>query len=196
MPIMIQRRVENHTIISAALPSLEIKVDPAFAFVGDLSFELKEIAFVERFVFADWEASVTKRLFIVQFEGVLPHVNFTYRYGMTNPINLGRHVYSHSVWLYSNAKSVIADPGAESDRTTQFLQNHGYDVMDARAMSRFARIIDDARRHEVIIFYEENLNSIGLSLNEYAQLPPDRQQAFQEALTERSLQSFQVTDLG
>jgi hypothetical protein len=195
MPIMIQRQVVNHTIVSILWPAVEIKVDPAFAFVGMLGFELKEIAFVERYVFADWQASETRRLFIVQFEDVLPNVDFTYQYGITNPINLGRHAYSHSVWVYSNAESVRADPGAESDQTTRFLQDHGYDAMDERAMSRFARIVDDERRHEIIIFYEENFNSLGLSLDAYAQLPPDRQQAFQNALTERSLQSFQVTDL-
>ena len=196
MTFMIQRQVVNHTIVSVAFPAVEIKVDPAFPFAGALGFELKEIAFVERFVFADWQASETRRLFIVQFEDVLPNVDFTYKYGITDLVNLGRHAYSHSVWVYSNAESVRADPGAESDQTTRFLQDHGYDVMEERAMSRFARIIDDACRHEIIIFYEENLNSLGLSLDAYAQLPPDRQQEFQNALTERSLQSFQLTDLG
>ena len=193
---MIQRQVVNHTIISAALPAIQIKVDPAFAFVGDLSFELKETAFVERFVFADWQASKTRRLFIVQFEGVLPGVDFTYQYGITNPIKLGKHAYSHGVWVYSNAETVRAEPGAESDQTTRFLREHGYDTMDERAMSRFARIVDNEHRHEIIIFYEENLNSLRLSLHDYAQLLPDDQQEFQKALTERSLQSFQVTDLG
>lgn len=195
MTLNIERQVIDNTIVSAALPALEIRVDLAFVFVGLLRFNLKNIALAERFVFVDRQASETRRLFIVQFEGVLEGVDFTYQYGITNPIQLGLHACSHSIWVYSNAESVREDPGAESDQTTRFLQERGYDVVDSRAMSRFARIVDDNRRHEIILFYEEALDSLELSLGTYEQLPPDRQLAFQHALTERSIQSFQVTDL-
>ena len=189
-----QRRVENNTIISEALPALEIRVDPAFTFVGILRFVLKEIALVERVIFVDRQASRATRLFIVQFEGVLDGVDFTYNYRVTNPVSLGRHVYHHGVFMYSNAESVREAPGAESDRTTQFLQDHGYTHDDGLAMSRFARIVDEARRHEIIIFYQETLSSLGFSLEMYAQLSSEDQQAMEQALTERSLQSFQVID--
>ena len=190
-----QRRVVDNNIISDALPALEIKIDQAFEFVGILSFVLKEIALVERFIFVDRQAAETTRLFIVQFEGILDGVDFTYNYRTTNPIILGQHAYHQGVWIYSNAESVREGPGAESDRTTQFLQDRGYIHEDALAMSRLARIVDDARRHEIIIFYQETLKSLGLSLETYAQLAPERQQDFENALTERSLQNFQATDL-
>jgi hypothetical protein len=190
------RRVENHTIISEALPALEIEVNPAFEFVGILSFVLKEIALVERVIFADRQASNTTRLFIVQFEGALEGVDLTYKFRVTNPIRLGGHDYHHGVYMYSNTESVRESPGAESDQTTQFLHAAGYSHDDGLAMARFARIVDDARRHEIIIFYQETLSSLGLSLESYNQLPPEEQQAIERALTERSLQNFQVTDLG
>jgi hypothetical protein len=189
-----QRKVLNNTIISEALPALEIKVDPAFTFVGILRFVLKEIAPVERVIFVDEQSSKVTRLFIVQFEGVLDGVDFTYKYRVTNPVSLGQHVYHHGVFMYSNAESVCEAPGAESDRTTQFLQAHGYTHDDALAMSRFARIVDEAHRHEIIIFYQETLSSLGLSLETYAQLSSEDQQAMERALTERSLQNFQVID--
>lgn len=195
MTIKEQRRVVNNTIVSDTLPALEIKVDSAFTFVGVLRFELKEIALVERFIFADSQASEVTRLFIVQFEGVLDGIDFTYKYRIANPIRLGHHAYDHGVWVYSNAESVRESPGAESDQTTQFLQAAGYTHDDGLAMSRFARIVDDAHRHEIIIFYQETLKSLKLSLDEYAQLPPEQRQAFERALTERSLQIFQVTVL-
>jgi len=190
-----QRRVENHSIISDVLPALKIKVDPSFEFVGILRFALKEIALVERFIFVGRQASEPTRLFIVQFEGVLAGVDFTYKYGITNPIRLGQHDYQHGIYMYSNAESVRESPGAESDRTTQFLRERGYAHKDALAMSRFARIVDDNQRHEIIIFYQETLHSLGLSLETYSQLSPEEQQALQHALTERSLENFQVTDL-
>ena len=189
-----QRRVVHNTIISEALPALEIKVDSAFTFVGILSFVLKEIALVERVIFVDQRTSKTTRLFIVQFEGILDGVDFTYTYRVTNPVSLGRHAYHHGTYIYSNAESVREAPGAESDRTTQFLQAHGYIHDDALAMSRFARIVDEAHRHEIIIFYQETLSSLGFSLETYAQLSSEDQQAMERALSKRSLQNFQVID--
>ena len=190
-----QRHVKNNTIISDALPALEINVDQTFEFVGVLSFILKEIALVERVIFADRQSSRTTRLFIVQFEGILDGVDFTYKYQTTSPITLGKYDYQHGVYMYSNAESVRESPGAESDRTTQFLQDRGYDHDDGLAMSRFARIADDARRHEIIIFYQETLSSMGLSLERYDRLSSEEQQAIDKALSGRSLRNFQVTDL-
>ena len=190
-----RRRVENHTVVSDALPALEIMVDPAFEFVGILSFILKEIALVERVIFANRQSSDTTRLFIVQFEGILDGVDFTYKYQVTNPIQLGNHSYHHGVYIYSNDNSIRESPGAESNRTTQFLRTRGYIHDDGLAMSRFARIVDDAHRHEIIIFYQETLSSLGLSLESHARPTPEAQQALAKSLTERSLQNFQVTDL-
>jgi len=190
-----QRHVKTNTITSDTLPALEINVDKTFEFVGVLSFILKEIALVERVIFADRQSSRTTRLFIVQFEGILDGVDFTYKYQTTSPITLGKYDYQHGVYMYSNAESVRESPGAESDRTTQFLQDRGYDHDDGLAMSRFARIVDDARRHEIIIFYQETLSSMGLSLERYDRLSSEEQQAIGKALSGRSLRNFQVTDL-
>ena len=190
-----RRRVVDHTIFSDALPALQIAVDPAFEYVGTLSLVLKEIALAERVIFADRQQAKTNHLFIVQFEGVLDNIDFNYKYQTTNPIKLGDHDYQHSVYMYSNDESVREAPGAESDRTTQFLQERGYVHDDGLAMSRLARIVDDARRHEIIIFYQETLSSLGLSLESYSRLTPEYQQAIADSLKARSLQNFQVIDL-
>ena len=108
---------------------------------------------------------------------------------------LGDHDYEHGVYIYSNGKSVREAPGAESDRTTQFLRDRGYIHDDGLAMYRFACIVDEARKHEVIIFYQETLSSLGLSLEDHARLTPEAQRAIADSLTERSLQNFIVTDL-
>jgi len=191
-----QRRVKNNTIISDALPALEITVDSTFEYVGILTFVLKEIALVERVIFVDRQSSKTTRLFIVQFEGILDNVDFTYKYPTTNPIQLGNHTYQHGIYVYSNSESVREAPGAESDRTTQFLYDRDYIHDDGLAMSRLARIVDDAHRHEIIIFYQETLSSLGLSLDSYYQLTPEAQQVISDALMKRSLENFHVNDIG
>jgi hypothetical protein len=48
---------------------------------------------------------------------------------------------------------------AEADLTTRFLQDQGYAHSNGLAISRFRRIIDH-HRQEIIIFYQETLDSL------------------------------------
>jgi hypothetical protein len=63
-------------------------------------------------------------------------------------------------------------------------------------MSRFVRVVDEQRRHEIIIYYVENLRDAGFSIAEYVDEGPasERQTAIEKALTQRSLKSFTVIE--
>ncbi|MDQ3855682.1 MAG: hypothetical protein M3281_04720, partial [Chloroflexota bacterium] len=67
------RVVEANRIVSLALPSVRITIDPGFTYVGGPCFLLYGIACAEQhlFVIADKERTV-RRLVWVQFEGFLP----------------------------------------------------------------------------------------------------------------------------
>lgn len=194
-----QRRVKNNYLISDDLPKLRLKVDKNFQYVGHLLFDLKDIARVERFVFADADGKRIKRLFIVQFEGFLDNNTHTYRYRVTNPVTLGGEVYNQNCWFFDNAKSIKENPGAESDKTTALLKEKGYKVEDELLMSRFVRVVDEAKRHEVIIYYLENAKDNNFSLAaDYVEdgTPTEKQAALEKALTGRSLKSFTVEQQG
>jgi hypothetical protein len=173
-----------------------MEVDPAFTYVGNITFELKSIALVDRHVFVDATDGRINRMIVLQFEGFLDDNDHTYVWEITNPIVLGGKAYKHNLYLFDVSEAIAGDPGAETDHTAAFLEREGYQLENEQMMSRFARIVDAARRHELIIFYHENVLDTGHTLTEISKdgdLLPEYA-ALGEALTKRSLSSFSVIE--
>ncbi len=61
-------------------------------------------------------------------------------------------------------------------------------------MSRFARIVDASRRHEIILFYIENMSATGHPLEEISEDGSIRReyQSIADELVARSLRHFEV----
>jgi hypothetical protein len=94
-----------------------------------------------------------RRTFIVQVEGYYPDDQGFYKYGTP------RRSLSTQCFIYDNDQSAREKPGNESDLTRQFFRDKGYEWESQLVMSRFARIVDDSRKHEIIFFYYENLKN-------------------------------------
>ena len=94
--------------------------------------------------------------------------------------------------------SIYSAPGGdlapEGKATRAFLERHGLDWPDEQMMSRFVRTVDPARRHDLIVFYNESIADAGLRLavisDEGAIRPAFRQVA--DSLTARSLRAFSI----
>ena len=56
------------------------------------------------------------------------------------------------------------DPAPETLDTVRHLREHGLELEDEQVMARYARIIGDDARHEVLIFYHEPLRALGHTL--------------------------------
>lgn len=190
------RGFENGVFTSERLPRIRMKVDPAFAYIGNVTFELKNIALVDRHIFVDADVERIKRMIVLQFEGFLDNNDHTYLWEITNPISLGGDDYKHNTFFFDTSKAIAENPGAEMDHTVAFLEREGYQLESEQMVSRFARVVDAARRHELIIFYHENVRDTGHSLAEVSEdggvLP--QHAAIAEALTKRSLKRFSVLD--
>ena len=192
-----ERGFENGVFTSERLPRIRMRVDPAFAYIGNVTFELKNIALVDRHVFVDADGERINRMIVLQFEGFLDDNDHTYVWDITNPISLGEHEYKHNTFFFDTSKAMEENPGAETDHTVDFLEREGVPQLASEQMvSRFARVVDAARHHELIIFYHENVRDSGHSLGEISEdggvLP--QHAAIAEALTERSLSSLSVLD--
>ncbi len=63
-------------------------------------------------------------------------------------------------------------------------------------MSRFARIVGDDKRNELIFFYVENLKDLGHKLSDFPEDKPKSAEQLQmeKDLTDRSLEAFKVID--
>jgi hypothetical protein len=160
-----KRFVRNRTLVSREVPSMELTVDKRFKSIGSLEFDLKQVARVQRFVFTSGdEWGVPTRLLIVQFESILPDAKGSYTFEMENPTRLGAHSYQTSVGYFDFDAVASANPGAEAERTRAFLAERGWNVSgETFVVARYARIVDDAKRSELIVFYLENLRTHGLT---------------------------------
>lgn len=181
---------------STHTPAIQIEIDPAFYYIGNIEFDLKGIAHADRHIFVDARQNQVRRMIVLQFEGFLDNNRMTYSYLPHNLILLGGEGYGKDNFFFSNIEEITANPGAETDYTLALLRSHGFQVEDEQMTARFARIIDSEGRNEFLIFYHENIRITGHTLAEIAkdEIILEQYQDIAEDLTQRSLQSFQIIE--
>ena len=84
-----QRFVKGRCFTSLLDPSIQIEFDPAFTYVGNVEFDLKGIAYVDRHVFVVAKKQQVERVIVLQFEGFLDNNQKTYSYLPTKPGGTG-----------------------------------------------------------------------------------------------------------
>jgi hypothetical protein len=190
-----RRGVEGDLLVSRAFPATRIRVAAPFRYVGSHPFLLGEIARGDRYVFLDADGKRVKRLFVAQFEEILPTSDEIYRYRFDDALELGGHRYRHGTFAFSARASVAENATGELARTLEFLRARGYTLDDELMSSRFVTLGGD-RKHELILFYMETVPGAGHRLadlvSDDAGTPLWREVAV--ALTERSMRAFTVLD--
>jgi len=155
------RSIEGNTIASPTNPPLKIRV--GLPYVGRLTFRLKDVAEVERFIFVRGDSGHARALVIAQFESLLPAAKKGYSFTVEDTTLLGKHAYQTDTGWFNFAQAAAAKPGFEADQTRHFLVSHGFEVADDDFLAaRYARITDATRRHELILFYYENARERGV----------------------------------
>jgi hypothetical protein len=157
----VERGMVGDTFVSAGLPPFRMRVPPAFRYLGHFEFDLADIAHVDRHVFVEASGNRIGRMIVLQFEAILPTSSEEYRYRITNPIPLAGVPYRHNMNVFSLEGEIADNPDAELAHTRGFLQSKGLELPDEQVVSRFARIVGEARKHELLIFYHENLADLG-----------------------------------
>ncbi len=188
------RRVEGNVLISDSLPSIRIQVDQAFHFLGSFPFQIQNIAAGHRFVFVDADNQKVRRMFIAQFESILPESTEIYRYNFDNAIPLGGFRFRHNTFAFSFEQDVKENPHKESALTKDFLHKKNYDFPDEWMASRFLALGDESRIHEMILFYMESVDSTGHTIKEFydGDTPTDIWQKISKELDKRSRAAFQI----
>lgn len=191
------RSVNKNTIVSLKNPPIRIDVDEQLQNVGILNFPLKNVAQVERYVYASHDESKRiQRLFIAQFEAFLPDINNTYKFQVINPKKLGSFDYQTDVGIYNFAERIASNPGAEAEHTKKMLDKNGLKADDNFMVARYARITSEDKRTELILFYLENLKDLGITRGELEQngnRTPQAEKIFRD-FVERALKSFKISD--
>ena len=118
-----QRFVAGQIFTSIHTPPIQIEIDPAFLYIGNVEFEIKAIAHVDRHVFVDAQKQRVKRMIILQFEGFLDNNYKTYSNLPHHPINLGGETFGHDNYFFSIAVDITTYPGAETDHTLRLTRS-------------------------------------------------------------------------
>jgi hypothetical protein len=189
-----RRFVRGQVLVSTRLPNIRVRLSKAFHFVGKFSFTVPNMAKGERYIFAETHGRKVKRLFIAQFETILPDSSETYNYSFKDALTLGGHKFRPNTFTFSRRASVKTDPPDEGVLTTEFLTRKGYILEDEVMVSRVVNVPDVERKHEMILFYMENINDSGHRLRDFYN-GEERTPLWQEmsrALTKRSFESFAI----
>jgi len=159
------RKIEGNRIISSD-PRLVIDVTSGLKFIGRFEGDIRDAAHYERIVFADADANGNiHRLWIAQFESMLPGHRGSYDSKMNNRVQIGPLAFDQQVGRYSFSRSIASKPGGEAEKTKQFLVGRGLVLDDDLTVARFETHTDAQNRSELLIFYWEH----GGDLNTFAE---------------------------
>ncbi|HKS25728.1 MAG TPA: alpha/beta fold hydrolase [Thermoanaerobaculia bacterium] len=169
------RSVEGHAIVSRA-PKLRIEVDPSLPFIGSFAMNIRDAARAERYVFAEADAAGNvRRMLVAQFEAMLTQHRGAYDVPKNAKfVPIGPLQFQQVAGKYNFAAAIAAKPGAEAERTREFLLSKGLRVDRDLMVARFEAHTDPDHRSELIIFYWED-----------AAVPP-------EQLLQRAREMFRV----
>ena len=187
------RTVSDHTIVSTE-PKLTLAIDSSLRFVGSFGFDVRDAAHAERFIFADVdEKGAIHRLGVVQFESMLPqHAGSYDEPKQKDRVRLGPFEFQQTVGIYNFATSIAAKPGAEAERTRDFLRDKGLSIEGDLLVARFETLTDKQRRQELILFYWEDLTAAGHSRAAIDAAPDDERAAWFRDFSERAKSRFTI----
>jgi hypothetical protein len=145
---------EDSVLTSSPDFGLRMRIPEGFRCVGSFTFDLSAGARVERHVFVEGRPEV-RRMIVVHLEAFLPGVEDLYRYALADPVVLGGETYGRSTSVLSLREERTTSAEAEMARTEEFLRSKGFALGDRQAVARYARIVGQDRRKEILIFYHE-----------------------------------------
>ncbi len=191
-----RRFVERSELVSTELPKIRVRVAAPFQYVGTFHFTIRNAAQGDRYVFVDAPGRRVERMFIAQFEEYLPHSKGTYRYSFENAQLLGGQRFKPNTFAFSTRADAKQNPQNEGVLTTKFLEQKGYTVDDELMAARFVTVPDKERRHELILFYVENVKSAGHTLRGLyeREKPTALWTEMGKGLMERAIGAFRVMD--
>jgi len=187
------RSVHKNVLSSDKAPQIKIKVDDRFHYLGSFHFNIRDVAEGDRFVWVDaGRDKRVRRLVIVQLEGFLEGKG-KYNYKPHNLTHLGENDYNSNGFFYDDTAYEKENPGNEATKTRKFLEERGYKFNAEQGLYRFYRSLPDDFRNEILIFYIEDMQTLGLKMSamtEEQETP--REKELVAAMRERALKAFKI----
>jgi len=162
-----RRMVKGRVLTSAGFPSMQLRVNAPFRYLGSFSFTVPNMSSGERYVFAEVNGRRIKRLFILQFEAILPESTETYNYNFADALTIGGLKFKQNTFAFDAGDALKKSPPDEGALTTQFLRKKGYLTENEIMAARLVNVPDAERKHEMILFYMENIGDTGHTLKDF-----------------------------
>jgi hypothetical protein len=190
------RRQEGQVVQSALNPAITVRVDPSLPFLGRTELDIRGQARAEQFYFADVKDGKLGRTVIVHFEHFLPTNDRTFGYPTFRMVRLGAHDYLHQTWPVADFGMFAYEPVKE------MLAARGITAERGWLVNRYARVVDDAQKHELLLFYLEPGSSAPVALEGLAAvaeptgvpLQPGQWATIAAGLAERARAAISVED--
>lgn len=203
------RSFHHDVFISKRLPEIAIRLPGTYHYLGSTAFVLRGLAEVDRHHFMESNSDGDLRsLVILHFESFLPAIGGSFNYRLPEPpdrigpdfrfspeeVRLGEHKYIHNTWFFDADEDIKSNPDAELAHTARLLNEFGYALPGELSMSRYARVVSEDRKSELILFYLEPLVPMGFRIGDFV-AGGRGERAVDELsdwLTARSLEVFKV----
>ncbi|MEO8177134.1 MAG: hypothetical protein ABI626_10810 [Sphingomicrobium sp.] len=168
------------TVTSTALPRLTVRVDPSLHYIGrGEGVAMQETARYERFLFGEVKHGKLLRAAIVHFEEMIPGKDGgAFNYPRFRMATVGGEEYLHQIW------PMPTNDVLNGEDLRALLTAGGIKAEGAWLVGRYARAVDAANQHEILIFLHgvgrgpgQLGGSIGPSLDEAARAGDRRSQS-------------------
>ena len=147
-------------LTSTDAPPIRMAVDPTLPYLGATELEISGIALAERHHWVDARDGRLRRLLVAQFEHFLPTSDERYQYRLPDPVTLAGITFGRWTFGYR-----LADAGApETADTVAFLAAHDLVLEEEQLMARYATILGEQSRHELLVFFHEPVRRLGHAL--------------------------------
>jgi hypothetical protein len=157
-----ERTVSGNVISSGHDPAARIRLPKEAVYVGADRWELYGIADCEIHIFVEADAKkVVQRLYWVQFEGYLPSKPDS-AYNYKDPVI---DVGGSQVFVRASFGPTGGTPreGSDQEHVQALVRKAGYTYPAESLNVRLVRVLDPAKRKELMFIYAEDLTATGLS---------------------------------
>jgi hypothetical protein len=144
-----ERAVQGQVLHSKALPELTIRVSADLTYLGRLSYDVQDVAQAEEYVFAATAGGQLRRAFVAHFEQFLAANDHFFEYPRLRMATIGQREYLHQTWAIRQF-DLFTVPAMQ-----EFLRARHLTAEASWLIDRYVRVVDAARKHEVIFFYLE-----------------------------------------
>jgi hypothetical protein len=176
-------------VSSEQLPNIQIEVDTALTYIGNVSFDVDTIARAEEYIFSEIHNGKMGRTLIVHFEVFHPDNDLKFNYPRFRMKKLGNHEYLHQIFYVPNFELFQTNELVNLFKDRALLYEADW------MMNRYVRAVDLAKKNELILFYLEPASSFSIQIRDEADKSDPRETVlmpWQKELSERALKSFNV----